>query len=83
MDLKNPKIDWGQEYAVVKQNLNIMIQMGVVLLVFAITSVLLFLIYLFTNIDFACIFTMLIYALLIRKVYYQFDSKKELFENIY
>ena len=50
-DLKNPKINWGQEYAVVKQNFNIMISMAEILLTFIIVSTGIFIITVLTNID--------------------------------
>ena len=82
IDLKNPKIDWGQEYAVVKQNFNIMIQMALNLLIFTITGIGLFLLNVVINIDFSVITTIIVYTLLIIKNFRKFDRKAELFNGI-
>lgn len=80
IDLKNPKIDWMAEYAVVKQNLNmfyqmiiIVTQMGFLILALTIKNI---------NICFitlSIIFTILI--ILIKK--YTNKNKQKLFEKIY
>ncbi|MCR5187023.1 MAG: hypothetical protein K6D97_07940 [Clostridia bacterium] len=82
IDLKNPKIDWGNEYAVVKQNFNIMIQMAVNFLVFMVAGVGVFLLYAFLNIDLAAIITIVIFVLLIIKNYKKFDNQPKLFEEV-
>ena len=82
IDLKNPKIDWGHEYAVVKQNFNIMVHMAISLLTFTITGIVLFVFNLFLGIDFSVITTIIIYTLLVFKNYKKIDRQVELFKYI-
>ena len=82
IDLKNHKIDWGHEYAVVKQNFNIMVHMAISLLTFTITGIVLFVFNLFLGIDFSVITTIIIYTLLVFKNYKKIDRQVELFKYI-
>ena len=81
VDLKNPKINWGQEYAVVKQNFNIMISMAEILLTFIIVSSGIFIIAILTNIDLSVFIISIMLVILCVKRYNGLD-KEEMFKKI-
>ena len=80
IDLKNPKIDWMAEYAVVKQNLNMFYQMIIIvtqmgILIFALTI---------KNINICFITLSIIFTILIILIKkYTNKNKQKLFEKIY
>lgn len=80
VDLKNPKIDWMTEYAVVKQNLNMFYQM----LIIVSQMGLLFLAVKITNLTICFITLSIIFIMLIILVKkYINKNKTKLFEKIY
>lgn len=80
VDLKNPKLEWMTEYAVVKQNINMFFQIAIIVLEF---GIIMFLGFKFSNLDMYVISVSLLYIIGICAVKkYISKNKNKLFSKV-